>query len=272
MKKVQFFVGLPVMGIDKGEQLGVVAGFIVNPDTGRVDYLLLERDVWYGEMKAMNYDAVLGVGEFAVMTANGNEICYISERPEIVSLLEKGVRLINAGVVIRSGEYVGVVSEYIVDEKTGDIAGCEISSEGRDKIIGIVPGNKIITYGVKYIVIEDGLEEFIVSEICDTVANVVQRPVNTKPLPQSAAVKENPALEPPPLAAIPEEREKKVTDDPLELFEARRREYLLGKKASKKITGADGKVIVGEGEAITDEIIERAVSGDKYIELTMNVK
>ncbi len=269
MKKAQPFIGLSVMGIDNGEQLGKVAGFIVNPDSGRVDYLLLEREVWYGEMKAMNYDAVLGVGEFAVMTGNGKEIYAVSERPEIVALLEKGVQLVNAGVVTRSGEYVGVVAEYIIDEKTGNIAGCEISGEGADKILGVVPADKVITYGAKYIVIEDGPDQFLVQEISDIAPGQVPALSETQFSPQSAAVEEKPAPEPSPVDVIAEVQEE---TDPVELFEARQRQYLLGKKTAKKITGAGGKVIVEEGVVVTNDIIESAVAEDKYIELTMNVK
>lgn len=280
MKKAQPFIGLSVMGIDDGEQLGKVAGFIVNPDSGRVDYLLLERELWYGEMKAMNYDAVLGVGEFAVMTGNGKEIYAISERPEIVALLEKGVQLVNAGVVTRSGEYVGVVAEYIIDEKTGNITGCEISGEGADKILGIVPADKVITYGAKYIVIEDGPDKFLVREISDIAPGHVPALLETHSSPQPAAVEEKPAPEPaaveeksaPEPSPVEVKTEVQEETDPVELFEARQRQYLLGKKTAKKITGAGGKVIVEEGVVVTNDIIESAVAEDKYIELTMNVK
>lgn len=272
MKKAQPFVGLPVMGIDSGEQLGTVAGFVINPDSGRVDYLLLDRELWYGEMKAMNYNAVLSVGEFAVMTENGNEIYLVSERPEIVSLLEKGVQLVNTGVITRSGEYVGAVSEYIIDEKTGNIAGCEISAEGADKMLGIVPGNKVVTYGAKYIVIEDGHDKFLAREISDISAAAVPAPPKAQSSPQPSAVEKKPAPEQPPAEIKAEVQEMTLSGDPLELFEARQREYLLGKRSAKKITGAGGNVIIEEGAVITSDIIERAVSEDKYIELTMNVK
>jgi hypothetical protein len=121
-------------------------------------------------------------------------------------------------------------------------------------------------------VIEDGPEEFLAGEISDIASDVVQKPVVAEPLPQPDVAEENSLSELPSIADIPEVQEEKAMEDPLELFEARQRQYLLGKKASKVIIGNGGKVIVGEGEIITNDIIERAVSEDKYIELTMNVK
>lgn len=292
MKKAQPFVGLNVMGIEMGEQLGKVAGFVINPDSGRVDYLLLERDIWYGEMRALNYDAVLGVGEFAVTTNNSKEIYSVSQKPEIISLLEKDIQLVKAGVITRSGEYVGVITEYYIDEKTGKIAGCEICGE-KGEMLGIIPADKVITFGSKYIVIDDNREEFLLQELSGTPQAVLPADGDA---PGSAVREEEPAggsipepavesVEKPAEEAVEEEKaaeeektpeekapEEKAAEDPLELFEARQRQYLLGKKAAKKIIGAGGKVIVDEGEIITNEIIELAVADDKYIELTMNVK
>ncbi|GBF35390.1 hypothetical protein DCCM_4513 [Desulfocucumis palustris] len=290
MKKAQPFVGLNVMGIEMGEQLGKVAGFVINPDSGRVDYLLLERDIWYGEMRALNYDAVLGVGEFAVTTNNSKEIYSVSQKPEIISLLEKDIQLVKAGVITRSGEYVGVITEYYIDEKTGKIAGCEICGE-KGEMLGIIPADKVITFGSKYIVIDDNREEFLLQELSGTPQTAVPADADGKDASGSAVLEEEsggvsipePAVESvekPAEEAVEEEKaaeeqkaaEAKVAEDPLELFEARQRQYLLGKKAAKKIIGAGGKVIVDEGEIITNEIIELAVADDKYIELTMNVK
>lgn len=269
MKKAQPLVGLNVMGIELGEQLGKVAGFVINPESGRVDYLLLERDVWYGEMKALNYDAVLGVGEFAVTTSNNKEIYNVSQKPEIISLLEKAVQLVKAGVITRSGEYVGVITEYYIDEKTGKIAGCEICGE-ESEMLGIIPADKVITFGSKYVVIDDNREEFLLQELSDT--NQAVASVTGNDLPGPAPREEQPAADSIEESAEEAAGDEKAAEDPLELFEARQRQYLLGKKAAKKITGDGGKVIVDEGETITSEIIEMAVADDKYIELTMNVK
>lgn len=254
MKKTRQFMGLPVMGIEKGEELGKVYGLLVNPDTGRVDYLLLDRQMWYSELRSLTYDAVLGVGEFAVTTQNDREICPVGSMPEVVSLLEKRVQVIKAGVMTRSGELVGSITEYYIDEKTGKIIGCEMSKNGDGNIAGIIPAEKIITFGPRYIVIEDNPDGFLGRELPGAVES--SGPSGGEP---SVAV-DAPGV---PVQTEPE--------DPVELFESRQRQYLLGKKASRKITGPGGQTIVEEGQRITEDIIENALTADKYIELTMNV-
>lgn len=254
MKKTKQYLSLPVMGVENGEQLGKVEGLLVNPGTGRIDYVLLDRQFWYGEMRALPYDAVLGIGEFALTTRNGQEIAPVGAQPEVITLLDKDVKVINAGVMTRSGELVGVVTEYYIDEKTGKVAGCELSQSGNGGIAGIIPAEKIITFGSKYIVIEDNPETFLGQDMSDQPGVTAQPRVE-----QSEGV------------AGQETAGSAEPEDPVELFELRQRQFLLGKKAVRKITGPGGRIIVEEGARITEEIIEKALAADKYIELTMNV-
>lgn len=251
MKKTQQILGLPVIEISTGNQVGNVSAVVINPDQGVVEYLLLDREKWYGEMRSLPYRSVLGVGEFAVTIQEGGDVFPVSDNPGLATILEKSVHVVKAGVMTRSGQYIGTVTEYAVDEQSGRILGCEVNSE--DGGVFVVPGEKVITYGSKFLVIEDGYEGYAVKELTEA-----------KP---AEAVK-NTARPPQPL----KEKDKEMaSSDPVEVFEARQRQYLAGKKASKKITGPGGQVIVEQGELITGEIIEKALAADKYIELTMNV-
>ncbi|MFZ5634351.1 MAG: PRC-barrel domain-containing protein [Bacillota bacterium] len=251
MKKTQQILGLPVIAVSSGSQLGSVAGIAVNPEQGSVECLLLDRENWYGEMRALPYGAVLGIGEFAVTILNSGDAFPVSVKPELVSILERDVQIIKAGVLTRAGKYIGTVSEYIIDDQSGKITGCQVvTDDGGDFI---VPGEKVLTYGSKFLVIEDGHEGYVVKELSEGKPAGAAGNVSTRSS-QSAARGKNTA-----------------SGDPVEVFEARQRQYLAGKKATKKITGTGGQVIVEEGEVITEEIIEKALAMDKYIELTMNV-
>lgn len=247
MKKTEQILGLPVIAISSGSELGTVTGIAVNPEQGSIECLLLDREKWYGEMRALPYSAILGIGEFAVTIQNSDDVFPVSAKSELVSVMEKEVQVLKAGVLTRTGKYVGTVSEYIIDEQSGHIGGCQVVAEDGNEFI--VPGDKVVTYGSKFLVIEDGTESYAVKELSEG----------------------KPAFSPghsrQPAAKVTEA----VSGDPVEMFEARQRQYLAGKKATKTITGPGGQIIVEEGEVITDEIVEKALSLDKYIELTMNV-
>ncbi|MFZ5651718.1 MAG: PRC-barrel domain-containing protein [Bacillota bacterium] len=250
MKKTQQILGLPVIEISTGNQLGNVSAVVINPDQGKVECLLLDREKWYGEMRSLPYGAVLGVGEFAVTVLNGSDVFPVSAKSDIVAILEKGTQVVNAGVMTRSGRYVGTVTEFAVDEQSGKITGCEVKAEESGSFV--VPGEKVMTYGSKYLVIEDGHENYTVKELSEAkTAKTVKEPASP---PQPAK----------------ETAKGEAASDPVEVFEKKQRQYLAGKKATKRITGPGG-LIVEQGEVITGEIIEKALAADKYIELTMNV-
>ncbi|MCL5935774.1 MAG: PRC-barrel domain-containing protein [Firmicutes bacterium] len=252
MKKTQQILGLPVIEISSGNQLGAVAGIIVNPDQGNVESLLLDRENWYGEMRALPFGSVQGVGEFAVTVMNSGDIFPVSKRSELVAILDKNIQVVKSGVMSRSGKFIGTVSEYVVDSQSGKIRGCEVVTEdGREFV---VPGEKVLTFGSKFLVIEDGYEGYVVKELSGAVPAGLPGSKPVQPPAQPAARAKN-----------------QVPSDPVEIFEARQRQYLAGKKATRKISGAGGQVIVEQGAVITEEIIEKALAADKYIELTMNV-
>lgn len=250
MKKTQQVLGLPVIEISSGEQMGLVSGIVVSPEQGKVECLLLDRVSWYGEMRALPFEAILGIGEFAATVSRGDEVFPVSSKADLVALLERNVQVIKAGVMTKSGKYVGTVSEFSLDVKTGKILGCEIAAEDGGGFV--VPGEKVVTYGAKFLVVEDGYEENSGSDLMESK----EAPLGKSPDPVKPAAKAK--NEAPPA-------------DPVEVFEARQRQYLAGKKATKKIVGTGGQVIINEGETITEETIEKALAADKYIELTMNV-
>lgn len=254
MKKTEQVIGLPVIDISSGSQLGMVTGVVVSPEQGGIECLLLSSLNWYEEMRALPFGDVLGIGEFAVTILNGDGVYRISSSPELITLLERGIQVIKAGVMTKSGKYIGTVTEYAIDELSGKIIGCHVTTEDGKEIV--VPGEKAITFGAKYIVIEDEHEKYLVNDISEV-------------LPAAAAPKK-PA---PPVVKVAEVKKPQnaPTVDPVEIFESRQRQYLAGKKATKKITGTGGQVIVEQGAVITEEIIEKALAMDKYIELTMNV-
>ena len=69
-------------------------------------------------------------------------------------------------------------------------------------------------------------------------------------------------------------REENIDDnlngDPLEFFENKQDEYLIGRKVNVTIVADNGEIIANEGDIVTPEIIERARANDKYVSLILN--
>lgn len=57
-----------------------------------------------------------------------------------------------------------------------------------------------------------------------------------------------------------------------EIFERRQIKYMLGKKVSKDIAADNGSLIVGQGEVISDQVIQAVKATGKFLELSMNIE
>ncbi len=89
---------------------------------------------------------------------------------------------------------------------------------------------------------------------------------NTEPVEDSMSegFREEPAEVPP--------AQTKPPESAAELFEQRQRQYLVGRRATRTIVDAQGKVVVNEGMIINNEIITEAKRSGKLVELIMNNK
>ena len=86
---------------------------------------------------------------------------------------------------------------------------------------------------------------------------------------------EVPAEEPAPAPeAAPEEPATESAEDKSaeRVNEDRHRRFLLGKKATRTIKMDNGVVIVEAGADITEEVLQKAKLGNKFIELSMSAQ
>lgn len=255
MKSSKQILGLPVLSIEEGKQIGEVRRLILNPQLGKVDFILVEDETWYLGPKAMAFKAVQGIGEFALTVLSRSSLISVTESSGLVDLLKDELCLPDTKVLSNKGRLVGYVSEYFVNDNTGDIMGCQLATANNEKPAGIIPKKSILTYGREFLVVEEGVEEKLVAELQEE--NVFN---NEEDVPENvAATPEVPA-------------DEKQTVEALKYFEDQQRQYLLGRKVTMRIVADNGEVVAEENETITDQIIERAKAADRYIQLTMNIR
>ena len=259
MKASQQILGLPVMSVEEGRQVGVVRDLVLNPRRGTLDFILVEDGTWYLGAKILRFSNVLGIGAFALTVERISSLVEAAGCPEALELLRAGFKLPGVKIITKKGRLIGTAGEYYVSEESGEILGCDLLPEGSGERAGIIPRSLILTFGSDYLVVEDSADRAAVEDLAEDTAASVQMTAEA-------------ACAPPPAAAPAPSSQAAGEKDALKHFEEQQRQYLLGKKAAMKITGTGGEVIVEEGEVITEEVIERAKAHDKYIQLTLNVR
>lgn len=251
MKRSEELLGLSVISIEDGKEMGRVSDYVINPEKGLVEYLIIDEGVKYIGIKVLPFRLVEGVGEYAVTVQNSTSVAALSDQAEIKSLLEKDVRVIGTRVLTRKGMLIGTVSEFLIDdEAAGKIAGCELSPAD-NTAKAIIPSEQIVTFGKDILVVNAGIE------------NAPAGPVSENEAGQQTETEEK---------DIPEKSNKEEVSEAAKMFEQRQRKYLIGRKVSKRIETDNGELIAEEGQVITEDLLDKAKEAGKFSELSMNTK
>ncbi|MBP2650124.1 MAG: PRC-barrel domain protein [Firmicutes bacterium] len=254
MKKTVDILGLQVISIKEGSELGTAKGLVVDADKGTVAAIVVEDGKWYLGAKLLPFTAVSGIGENAITTESSTHIISIQSAPDLEKFLEADVKVIGAKVLTRNGRYQGKVSEIEMDD-TGRIVNCEISNETETKSVA---GEQVITFGKDVIIIAD--EEI---PVIHHTASLSRSVPSTETVEATQVVKPDAGERPKTVQESSEDLSKK--------FDDKQRKYLLGKKANRKIATDNGVLIVEQNGEITEEVIQKAKLAGKFVELSMSI-
>ena len=239
------------------QKIGQVKDLVINPEEGKVDFILVSNRNWYDGARVLGYKSVMGIGEHAVTTESENLLTTINETANANKLLERHIELKGNRVLTNKGNLIGVISEYIVDEDTGAIACLEFRTAEDESKIEIIDAKQVMTYGVDVIVIKQ--EE-------STEVSLQQKAVEAEKLVSPVADTAVTSSEPTPLATPTASPSAGSSDGAA--FKQKQRQFLLGKKLIQDIKDAIGNVLIAQETVITEEILDLAERNNRFIELT----
>lgn len=297
MKKSVEILGLPIISITEGRELGMSKTLLIDAKNGTVAAITIEDEDWYRGVKLIPYESVIAIGDDAVTVTNSENILTLDDAGDYEQLLDDNIRIIGTKAITKSGSIQGKISElYIGDD--GKIEKCEITAP--DGTTSDVTADQISIFGKQVTVIDPSSEkknEPVASPAPAAAAPAKEAPAPEAPAKEPAAPKaevkpdlpkaaaEKPAAKPAPAPAAPKTPEKPAAPAPKpapkadpkqaaadKATEERHRRFLLGKKATRTIKMDNGIVIVEEGQDITEEVLQKAKLANKFIELSMNVQ
>ena len=312
MKKSVDILGLPVISITEGRELGMSKTLLIDAPNRVVAAVTIEDEDWYRGVKLIPYDNVIAVGEDAVTINNSENILTLDAAGDFETLLDDNIRVIGTKAITRTGVIQGNITEIFIGED-GSIEKCEITTpEGSTSE---VTADQVSIFGKEVTVISPegdagkkfdaaaapaapavtapAAQEAAVEPVAEA-APAVEEPVTPVVEASTPVVEEVPAVEPPAEEPAPAEKtapepEKPAAETPAPVEEAavaepaedksadrvnedRHRRFLLGKKATRTIKMDNGVVIVEAGADITEEVLQKAKLGNKFIELSMSAQ
>ena len=304
MKTSAEILGLPVISITEGRELGMSKTLLIDAKNGAVAAITIEDDDWYRGVKLIPFESVIAVGADAITITNSENILTLEDAVDFENLLDENVRIIGTKAITKGGTIQGSVSEiYIGDD--GKVVQCEIS-DPKGNFLDNISAEQISIFGKQVTVIDSASVTApaapapeMPAPSYDAAPAVEETPAPepvVEPAPAEPAAEET--AEPAPLPtesmtdstdAAPaeptpepatesaEEPAAESSEDAAEkaaakATEDRHRRFLLNKKASRRITTDTGVVIVEAGGDITEEVLQKAKLANKIIELSMNVQ
>ena len=294
MKKSEEILGLPIISITEGRELGMSKSLLIDAKKGAVAALTIEDEDWYRGVKLLPYESVIAIGEDAVTITTSENILKLEDAADYENMLDENIRIIGTKAITKTGTIQGKVTEIYVGEN-GKIEKCDITAA--DGTNSEITADQISIFGKQVTVIDPAAQEKKTepapvkpqekaepaapapapapAEVKEPAKPAESKPVEAKKAePEESKEEEKPAE--PAKAPEPKKEEEKPADLSKQLAdkatEERHRRFLLGKKASRRIAMDNGVVIVEAGADITEEVLQKAKLANKIIELSMNVQ
>jgi uncharacterized protein YrrD len=283
MKNSAQIVGLPIISISDGVQIGKVKTLVINPEKGSIDFLSIEQEDVQLSLKAIPFKKVVGIGEFAVTVESDSAVIDLAEIPIANQLVNKQIRIKNTKAMTRKGELLGEVVEYFVDEETGEILGIELKIAERQAIL---PSNFVLTYGKDIIIVNENASSSLLDDpellVQNTEIHDEKKTEQVDELmtsndfnePHSPVVEKEHRQWLEEVAAAVDQQESEKTIEALNVLREKQIELLQGKRVTKDILDRNGNVLIEAGTTLTAEHITKAQEEGPgvIVELSMNVE
>ena len=151
MKKSVEILGLPIISITEGRELGVSKTLLIDAKNGAVAAITIEDDDWYRGVKLIPYESIIAIGEDAVTITHSENILTLDEAGDYERLLDENIRVIGTKAITRNGRIQGKVTEVFIGDG-GKIEKCEITAP--DGSVNDVGSEQISIFGKQVTVVD----------------------------------------------------------------------------------------------------------------------
>ncbi len=273
MKKSRDIIGLPVISIADGKEMGSIKSLVINPDQGSVEFMVVSSEEWQLGIKAIPFKLIVGMGEFAVTIESSSSIIDLAEIPIANELLAKNIQIHSTRIITRKGRLLGKAEEYFLNEETGKIAAVSFLMEKNNEQ-KLLPEDVVLTFGREIIVVSEDVDDHIIGTI-DDLAKIEGGNSDDNESTDNAVAETGMPLQSARESAVTTETSGSAPVTDLEEdFDMRQFPLLVGKKVTSDITDSLGNVIIAQGETVTEEVFNkiRSYGRSKLIELTLKVE
>ena len=272
MKTSQQIIGLPVVSIQDGNEIGKVKNVMINAGKGTVDFFVIDSAMRSLAGGVVPVGKVLGIGADALTILEADDVSDIVKIPAAIDLLQKNITVRGTRVLTRKGSLLGTAGDIHVDEEAAcGITGVDFIPDSAAFEAGVIPRDAIITFGKNLLVVEEGFTSRLMTAPPAETMPVAEPDAAAPAISfagtavEPAAQQNEPAISLDDLFAEPVATEAGNT-----VLSSGRSQYLRGRRVTRDIAAPDGDSIAKAGDIIDDAMLEKAGAAGCLVELVMN--
>jgi uncharacterized protein YrrD len=125
MYRITELIGLPVLSLDDGKQIGEVQDLVVDISKAAIRGLLVSAEAWFSEGRGILFGDIFRTGADAIMLRDTSCL-----QPSTLLTLEGCFRvqeLAGKTIYTETGLYLGMLSDIFFQPITGELTGYELS-------------------------------------------------------------------------------------------------------------------------------------------------
>ncbi|TBL81584.1 PRC-barrel domain-containing protein [Paenibacillus thalictri] len=127
MRKARDVIGLPVISVDTGRQVGSAQDLLLDEEW-RIGAVLLAGKMWFSSSAYVEWNDVLALGEDAITIPSEDVLKTADEELSYFSLVGGQKKLKGLPVITVNGQQLGIVEDVYLEEQMGKhVIGYELS-------------------------------------------------------------------------------------------------------------------------------------------------
>ena len=230
-------LGLQIIALDRAEVVGEVGALIFDDEEPAVAGFLADLGLY--EPRVLPRQRIKTIGPDAILVDSADSLCLLSQNKQLEQLASRRFSLTGARAVTVSGRSAGVILHSYVDTRDASLLGLEFlpaSARGRTEQAELLPLSCVVRRGKHLVVVQDDYQAHL-----EQIASVPDR------------------------APAPSEPEDATVASPAG------KDFLLGKKVSRRLELPTGELVADVGEQVTPELIRKAREHNLLLVLSLNV-
>lgn len=161
MKKSVEILGLPIISITEGRELGLSQTLLIDAKKRFVAAITIEDEDWYRGVKLIPFDSIVVIGEDAIIITSSENILRYDADANYESLLDANIRVLGTKAITKNGTIRGKVTEIFIGDD-GKIEQCEVTAP--DGSVSEISAAEVSIFGKQVTMIDSDAKKKPVNE------------------------------------------------------------------------------------------------------------